>query len=130
MREICEARGDDYRPTDSNLESRFEELMIEMGVDSLERQADLGDEDGLGRVDFYERELRLILEIDSGRFHTSLTDQANDARRRAELRAAGFTIEIIDEFDVWHRPRDLQRRIRRLLDTMRNQAQSVPGATS
>ena len=129
MREICDARGDDYRPNDSNLEARFQELMAQIGIYSLERQCDLGDQDWLGRVDFYDRALRLILEIDSELFHTSLTDQAHDARRRAELEAAGYRIEVIAQFDVWHRPREVQRRIRQLRQELRSNAQPVPHAT-
>jgi very-short-patch-repair endonuclease len=129
MRQLIDERGDGYRPTDSNLEARFLALMLEIGIDSLERQNDLGGRDWLGRVDFYDRDLRLILEIDRALHHTSLSDRAHDERRRAELQAAGFTVVVIAEFDVWHRPREVQRRVRRLRHRMRATALPVPDPT-
>jgi very-short-patch-repair endonuclease len=104
MRQLIEERGEGYRPTDSNLEARFEELMSSMGITSFDRQVDLGGADWTGRVDFIDRSLGLVVEIDSDTFHLSLTDRADDDRRFAALQQAGFVVVRISQFDLWHRP--------------------------
>lgn len=112
MRELIMKRGDDYRPTDSNVEARFQQLMAQVGITTLDRQVDLGDVDWLGRVDFRDRQVPMVVEIDSETFHTSLVDQAGDAARRARLEEAGFTIVVVSDFDVWHRAQEVQQRVR------------------
>jgi len=104
MRELIEQRGDGYRPTDSNLEGRFEAIMASTGITSFERQVDVGGIDWAGRVDFIDRTLALVVEIDSDTFHLSLTDRADDEIRRLALEAAGFIVVRVRQFDVWHRP--------------------------
>jgi very-short-patch-repair endonuclease len=111
MRALIEERGDDYRPPESNTEARFEKLMAEIGIVSFVRQVDLGGMDWAGRVDFVDRELPLVAEIDSATFHLSLTDQAADSARRAALEDAGFIVVSVSDFDVWNDPRSVQRRI-------------------
>ncbi len=112
MREHIELRGDGYRPPESNLEHRFEELMIAVGIRTLERQVDLGADDWLGRVDFRDRTAPLVIEIDSATFHSSLTDKANDARRRAGLERLGFSVLVFSDEDVWHRPDWVKTQVR------------------
>ncbi len=119
MRELIRERGDDYRPTDSGTEGRFQEIVGRAGIDTFERQLDLGAADWIGRVDFKDRELPLLAEIDSERFHTSLLDRDHDARRRAALVEAGFTVLVIDAFDVWHRPDSVAERVREARATLR-----------
>jgi very-short-patch-repair endonuclease len=109
MRELLRVRGDDYRPPASGLEARFQRLAANIGVHELERQVDIGDDDGwIGRIDFRHRELPLLVEIDSDRFHTSLLDRASDATRDERLRRAGFVVLRFTEFQVWHRPHEVE----------------------
>lgn len=108
MRELIDVRGDGYRPTDSNAEARFEQLMADVGIRSFERQVDVGDVDWLGRLDFRDRTTSLLVEIDSETFHASRIDQARDEQRRASLRAAGHVVLVIPTFDLWHRPGEVQ----------------------
>ncbi len=111
MRELIEARGDAYRATDSNAESRFEQLMAQVGVRTFERQVDVGDLDWLGRVDFRDREVPLIVEVDSEIYHASISDRAHDDARRAAIRQAGYRVLIVSDFDLWHRPRSVQEQV-------------------
>jgi very-short-patch-repair endonuclease len=116
MREILADRPRTYRPPDSNLEARFQEIARSIGLTTLRRQVDIGAEGWVGRVDFLDSKRALVLEVDSERFHGSLTDQAADDIRRRALIDAGFIVERIEEFDVWHRPdivRDQLRSARR-----------------
>ena len=120
MREILADRPATYRPPDSNLEARFQEIAQSIGITSLRRQVDVGAEGWVGRVDFLDSKRPLVVEVDSDRFHGSLTAQADDDRRRQSLIDAGFVVERIEEFDIWHRPaavRDQLRAARRRANT-------------
>ena len=67
------------------------------------RQVDLGSEERwCGRVDFVRDDLALVVEVQSERYHSALTDQAHDAARRANLDAAGFTVVEVWDVQLWH----------------------------
>jgi len=103
-REIIKARGQNYVPPTTNLESRVKELADEAGI-KLRRQVNLGDdEQWAGRVDFIEDDVRLVIEIQSELHHASLSDAAADAIRRANLEAAGFHFLELWDTDIWTRP--------------------------
>jgi len=92
-------------PTESNLERRFEKVLADAGDPPFERQVDLGDDDGwIGRVDFLDRELRLVVEVQSALFHSSRADKARDETRFARLHRAGWTVIEINELDIWYHP--------------------------
>lgn len=113
MRELLAERGPDYIPPDSGLEGRFRDILVRDGQRPMERQVQVGGERWLGRVDFYDREARVIVQIDSERYHSSLTDKAADDRQTAALEAAGFRVERVTDFDVWYCADEVARRIRR-----------------
>ncbi len=105
LRQLVDDRPLDYRPPESNLEARVAEVLTSAFEPPLERQVDLGDDDDwLGRVDYLDRELRIVFEIQSDLFHSSVSDRARDRARRERLEAAGWLVVEIPEFDVWHRP--------------------------
>jgi very-short-patch-repair endonuclease len=108
FRELDAARGPGYVPPASGLEKRFQEICLW----PMRRQIDSGGQEWCGRVDFRDPELPLIAEIYSERFHAALVDRAADAIRRARLEAAGFTVVEIWDTDVWHRPNDVNERLR------------------
>ena len=113
MRQVLATRGLDYVPPASNLEARAIKILEDGGIRSMQRQVNIGDERGwIGRVDLRDAELPVIVEIQSERFHTSLTDRACDARRMARLRRAGFVVVEVTEFQVWHRPWELLAAVR------------------
>ena len=104
MREILDARGEEYRPPESGLEARCAQILRDHSITGFERQIELGDEHGvIGRVDFAHRECRIIIEVDSDLHHTSLSDRRDDERRQARLEAQGWVIVRVTEFEVWHR---------------------------
>ena len=93
FRLLLEERGQHYRPTESELEKQFDLLAARLCVVGWDRQVDLGDEEGwIGRVDFFHREGRVVLELDGKAAHSSFIDTQNDAERDRRLRAAGFQV--------------------------------------
>ena len=74
LRELADARPEDFRPPESNLEARVNELLVADGQRPLERQVDLGGDEWIGRVDLYDRDHRLIFEVQSDLHHLSLSD--------------------------------------------------------
>ena len=72
------------------------------------RQVDLGSEERwCGRVDFIRDDLALVVEVQSERYHSALTDQAHDAARRANLEVAGFTVVEVWDTQLWHAKREV-----------------------
>ncbi len=119
VRHLLEERGEDWVPPASNVEHRFERIMIRAGITTLRRQVNLGGEAFVGRVDFLDAEVPLVVEIQSERYHAALTDRAHDAARRAALEAAGFVVVEIWDFEIFHQPWVVVKRVeearRRLL---------------
>jgi very-short-patch-repair endonuclease len=106
----------------TGLERRFEEILGNAGEQPLRRQIDVGGHSWLGRVDYVDDEVRLLVEVDSALHHTSVSDKRRDAARDDAMRAAGFreVLRVTDTM-VWQRPwevveavRDVRRRLRQL----------------
>lgn len=115
MRDILDERPSSYVPPESGLEAAFQALATEAGLTGFERQVNVGDgESWIGRVDFLDRERKLIVEVGDGLFHGSVTDQRRDQRRGAALQAEGWRVEVVDGFDVFHRRHELLARLREL----------------
>ncbi len=112
LRELLDARGADYVPPASNLESRFAAVIARAGLPEMRRQVDAGGDDWVGRVDFRDAHVPLVVEVQSETYHSALTDVEADQRRLAALRAAGFAVVEVTDADVWHRPHDVVRRVR------------------
>ena len=97
------------RPADrvrlTGLERRFEHILRSAGVSLPRRQVDLGGHSWIGRVDYFDDEIKVIYEIDSIAHHTSLTDRVHDDRRDAAAIEAGFAEVVrIPEEHVWYDP--------------------------
>jgi hypothetical protein len=113
IRQVMAERPNSYVPPASGLEGRFAEILRRAGEPPMDRQVDCGDDTRwIGRVDFIDRGLSVIAEIQSERFHASFIDRQLDAERIADLEAAGFRVIEISETDVWHRPTVVVDRIR------------------
>ena len=112
MRELLAERGPDYRPNDTNLEDRFQELAREAGFYDLERQRNLLDREWLGRVDFVSAERMLVIEVDSAFCHGALVDEADDLVRTEALTAAGYRVERFTDNEVWFDPKGTVTRLR------------------
>jgi hypothetical protein len=112
LRALLDERGDDYVPPASNLERRFAAIVTQAGLPDMRRQVDSGDDDRwVGRVDFRDARLPLVVEIQSETFHSALTDRLDDEARLSALRTAGFEVVEITEEQVWHRPREVVRAV-------------------
>jgi very-short-patch-repair endonuclease len=110
---LAAVRDGDYRPTDSKLERRFERILEDAGEAPFERQVEIGDDEGwIGRVDFVDRRRKLVVEIQSQTFHSSLSDRRRDAARIARLRAAGWTVLEVTEQELWSAPSLVVDRVR------------------
>jgi very-short-patch-repair endonuclease len=104
MRAVLEDRGLDYIPPASALESRLVQIMQREGLPEFRRQVNVGDGmRWIGRVDFKDPVLPLILEVQSERFHASLIDRQLDATRIEGLRASGFVVVELTDTEVWLR---------------------------
>lgn len=115
MRELLDARPDDWVPPASGLEGRVMTLLTDRSLSGFERQVNLGGADWIGRVDFVHRERRVVIEVQSERFHAALSSRRDDAIRFGRLRSAGFTVVEVWEDDVWHRPAKFLDTVFRLL---------------
>jgi very-short-patch-repair endonuclease len=107
LRDLLDERGDGYVPPASNLEARFASIVAEAGLPEMRRQVDSGGDRWVGRVDFRDARLPLVVEVQSEAFHTALTDRVADEARLAALRRAGFEVVEVTEAQVWHRPREV-----------------------
>jgi len=110
LRELTEARGDRSTPPASNLEARVKFLFMGTPLRFVP-QADLGDDAWTGRVDFYERSMSLVLEVQSEKYHSSLLDAEHDARRRRDLEDAGFTVIEVTDVELFAAPESLVARV-------------------
>ncbi len=120
MRELLAERGPDYRPNDTNLEDRFQELCREAGIHGLVRQHQLLGREWLGRVDFLLADRALVIEVNSALYHDALVDQDADAARRAELEASGYRVETFTDSQIWFDPAGTVSRLRTIARTTRN----------
>ncbi len=107
MRLLLAERGPDYVAPESGLERRFMQLAEKAGVRSLQRQVNLGGDSWEARVDFFEEALKLVIEIDSDRFHTALVDVAADAHRQQLLTNAGFWVVRFTEHQIWYESKEV-----------------------
>ena len=116
IRELLERFPEGYVPPASGLESRFASIVADFDLGPFRRQVDLGDDEAwCGRVDFVSEELPLVVEVQSELYHSSLTDQEADARRRQRLKAAGFEVVEVWDAEVWHRRALVVDRVRQAL---------------
>lgn len=115
MRCLLEERGAGYIPCASGLEARFLALVVEGGLELPERQVDLGGDEWIGRVDFYFRRVRLVVEVDGEAFHSAKLDRESDARRDAALGAARFRVLRISEKELLETPHLVVARLRSAL---------------
>jgi len=101
MRRLLDERGDGYIAPASELEACFLAVVRRHDLQAPRRQLDAGDTGGwVGRVDFAYPAVKLLIELDSVRFHSSKLDREADAERDRRLRAAGWRIERFGWEDV------------------------------
>ena len=113
MRAVLASRPAGYVATASGLEARFARILAEAGEPPLDRQVDVGGHEWVGRVDFLDRALRIVVEVDSDIHHSSPLDRARDARRDGRLSEAGWTTVVrVRDDDIWRHPDRVLARVR------------------
>jgi very-short-patch-repair endonuclease len=99
LRRILSLRCDDYVPPESELEALVLAVLEGGGLPQPERQTTVGGTTApAGRVDYLYRPVRLVIEADSRRYHSSWLDVQGDHRRDLLLMAAGYSIVRVN----WH----------------------------
>ena len=104
LREVAKSRGTGWVPPESGLETRFMQLVHGLDHHGFRRQVTVGDGTWTARVDFLHEPSKTIVEIQSERYHTALTDREADARRRARLEGAGFTLVEVWDSELFTNP--------------------------
>ncbi len=104
LRAIVESEIDDEPIADSMLERRFAKFLVEHEIAPLRRLVRPPWFDGRrGIVDFADPELRLIVEVDGRRWHSTTQAHTDDRRRDRRAAAVGWQVlgvtwsDIIDE---------------------------------
>jgi hypothetical protein len=111
LRELLEVRPIDYVPVATGLEARFEHVI----GPGWRRQVDSGGEMWAGRVDFRHTVHPVIIEVQSERYHGSLSSRRDDEIRRDKLEAAGFIVEEVWDRQLWHSPEEVRAIVRAAL---------------
>lgn len=120
LRALFESLPPGYVPPASGLEGRFASILERAGLSPMRRQIDLGGEESWsGRVDFVDPDLPLVVEVDSERYHSALTDVVADAARQARLEADGFVVRRFDETELWRYPERVVDEVRRVRAALR-----------
>ena len=125
MRLLLAERPVGYVAPQSGLETRLARILSQGALPPFERQVDLGGEQWIGRVDFANLDLRLVIEVQSEAFHTALTDQLSDARRLAALRGLGLTVIEVWDRELWYDAPTVRRRIGDAVRSLRSGAQNA-----
>jgi hypothetical protein len=115
MREMLEERGEGYVPPSSALERLARNVFEEHGIEMPTFELNLGDDDWIGRVDCVWRDAKLIVELDSERYHGSKSAREADRKRDNRLMATGWRVLRITWDDLKLRPRETVAQIRAAL---------------
>lgn len=111
MRELAAERPPGSSVNESRNEDRFEEIVVGEAVPAMARQVILGRGRPLGRADFAGIEVPLAVEVNSNRFHASLSDQRHDEIRYEKFVADGNGVAVIWEDDLWGSPPNVVRTV-------------------
>jgi very-short-patch-repair endonuclease len=101
---------DTYVCTDTELEQRFVPIARRAGLPKPETQAQLGG----SRVDFFFRELGIVVEANSLRYHRTASQQANDARRTQAHFASGMLPVPFTHWQITHDPKYVERTLQKI----------------
>jgi very-short-patch-repair endonuclease len=104
MKTLAEARPPGSSPTESSNEDRLEKVLAGAGKSPLRRQPVVGGHEPIGRADFRDPDLPLVVEVNSLAFHTTPSDREADKLRYQRFNDAGFLVAVIWENDLWSRP--------------------------
>jgi len=119
LSKLLDARGD-VVPTDSALETRLSRLLRRHHLPQPERQVKVRDGNGfIGRVDFAYPEMKIAIEVQSHRWHSSWGAQRSDMDRLTRLQTQGWIIIQVTYEDLVRHPDRVAGRIRAAIDLRR-----------
>lgn len=107
--------GDGHVPTKSDLEDLALDLLQAAGIDRPEVNPVLQLDARDIRPDLLFREQRLVIELDSRRWHHDPLTQQDDADKQAILEAHGYRVLRITWWQIVNHPQQTLRRIRAAL---------------
>lgn len=107
LRAAAAQRPPGSSPTESRNEDRLEVVLADVGSDPLRRQPVVGGHRPIGRTDFRDPDLPMVVEVNSLQFHSSPSDRAADRLRYDALLAAGFTLVVVWEDALWSHTRSV-----------------------
>jgi very-short-patch-repair endonuclease len=123
---LLDARGD-VAPTDSALETRLSRLLRRHRLPQPERQVEIREgREFIGRVDFAYPELKVAIEVQSYRWHSSWAARLSDMERLNRLQALGWIIIQVTYEDLERRGDTVAQRIRAALDARSRSNQHRP----
>jgi very-short-patch-repair endonuclease len=99
---------DTYVLTDTELEQRLVPIARRAGFPKPETQVHLSGR----RVDFFFRELGIVVEANSLRFHRTPSQQANDTRRSQAHFAAGLLPVPFTHWQITYEPKYVEKTLR------------------
>lgn len=115
MRELLEARGEDYVPPASELERVARRVFADASIPLPRFEVHLGDAELIGRVDCFWRDAGLVVELDGRRYHGGLLARDADRKRDNRLMAEGWRVLRITWDDLRDRPQETAELVRRAL---------------
>jgi very-short-patch-repair endonuclease len=93
LHEVLRRRAIGARATESALETRFVQFVRRHRLPAPERQVPIRDDRGfIGQVDFYYSEARLIIEVQSRRYHLNPIAWERDLRRSNAMTSNGHRV--------------------------------------
>lgn len=104
LRKVATRRGVGWVPPESGLETRFMQLMESVGEMGFDRQVPIASEGWSARVDFLHVPSRTIVEIQSERYHASLTDREADEARKRRLEDLGYRVVEVWDTELFASP--------------------------
>jgi hypothetical protein len=119
VRRLLTTLGADHRPTRSEAESLFMELVWAYGLPEPEKQVLVTDDEGfIGTVDFLWRQAEVIVEVDSS-WHDGPVDEERDAERDGRLERAGYAVFRYRYLDMVGHPGAIARELGAAVASMR-----------
>lgn len=115
MRRQLEALVPGYVPPASALEARFRDLCTRHDLPHGDRQPNAGGDEWIGRVDVLYPDARLIVELDSRRWHNTRDGFESDRNRTNDLVLAGWRVLRITWRMIHDHPEKVASVLRRAL---------------
>lgn len=116
LAKLLATRGD-VVATDSALETRLIRLLRHHGLPPPRRQVEVRDGRGfIGRLDFAYPELKIAIEVQSYRWHSSWASQGKDRERLNRLQILGWIVIQVTYEDLQHHSAFVAQRVREALN--------------